>query len=70
MADIQVKDLSSHNISGFNLFEDSENFMIELSAENEFNIYHILGGMLCYHGTPHTSTICDGFTHNCGETYY
>jgi hypothetical protein len=44
MADIKVQDLSTHNISGIDLFNDSEDFMLELSAENEVSI---LGGLKC-----------------------
>jgi hypothetical protein len=48
MADIKIQDLSTHNISGMNLFNDSENFMIELNEEDECE--HIIGGALpkCY----------------------
>jgi hypothetical protein len=35
MADIKVKDLATHNISGSDLFQDSENFMVELGDEIE-----------------------------------
>jgi hypothetical protein len=35
MADIKVKDLAVHNISGFDLFKDSESFMIEISDESD-----------------------------------
>jgi hypothetical protein len=35
MADIKVKDLATDNISGSDLFQDSENFMVELGDEIE-----------------------------------
>ena len=44
MADIKVNDISTLNISGINLFDDSENFLMELSTEDEANI---LGGRYC-----------------------
>jgi hypothetical protein len=44
MADIKVQYLSTHNISGMDFFNDSENFMMELNDEQEQNI---LGGMRC-----------------------
>jgi hypothetical protein len=34
MADINLKDLSDRNIAGSDLFDDSENFMVELSDES------------------------------------
>jgi hypothetical protein len=40
MTDIKVKDLSNHNVSGFDLFDDSENFMVELSDDN-----NVMGGV-------------------------
>jgi hypothetical protein len=51
MAEIKVKDLVTHNISGADLFDDSESFMVELSAEDEVNI---LGGMMCDGGDTDT----------------
>jgi hypothetical protein len=41
MADIQVKDLVDRNFNGTDLFDDLENFMIELSDDNGL----ITGGM-------------------------
>jgi hypothetical protein len=35
MADIKVKNLATQNISGNNLFDDSESFMMEISDEIE-----------------------------------
>ncbi|MFM2311234.1 MAG: hypothetical protein RLZZ04_510 [Cyanobacteriota bacterium] len=43
MSEIKIQDLSTDIISGTNLFDDSENFMIELSDDNE----QILGGIGC-----------------------
>jgi hypothetical protein len=40
MTDIKVKNLSDRNISGFDLFDDSENFMVELSDDN-----NVMGGV-------------------------
>jgi hypothetical protein len=40
MTDIKVKDLSDRNTSGFNLFDDSENFMVELYDDN-----NVMGGV-------------------------
>lgn len=37
MADIKVKDLVVQNIAGFDLFNDSESFMLDLS-DGELNI--------------------------------
>lgn len=33
MADIKIQDLSTQNVSGMNLFNDSESFMIDLFEE-------------------------------------
>jgi hypothetical protein len=43
MANIKVKDLEANNISGADLFNDSESLMVELSDGNE----QILGGVGC-----------------------
>jgi hypothetical protein len=40
MTDIKVKNLSDRDVSGFDLFDDSENFMVELSDDN-----NVLGGV-------------------------
>jgi hypothetical protein len=41
MSDINLKDLFDQNINGADLFDDKENFMIEISEDNE----QIVGGM-------------------------
>jgi hypothetical protein len=41
MADINVKDLFDRDIPGADLFDDSENFMVEISDENE----QVIGGI-------------------------
>jgi hypothetical protein len=38
MASITVENLTEYNVSGMNLFNDSENFMMELS-DDELNVY-------------------------------
>ena len=50
MADIKVKDLATHNISGTDLFDDSESFMTELSTQNEVDV---LGGLRCDSGSAY-----------------
>jgi hypothetical protein len=40
MTDIRVKDLSDLHISGFDLFDDSEDFMVELSDDS-----NVMGGV-------------------------
>jgi hypothetical protein len=40
MADIKVQDILINNIPGIDLFNDSENFMVELNDESE----QVLGG--------------------------
>ena len=47
MADIKVNNILTLNISGIDLFDDSENFLMELSTEDEANI---LGGVRCEGG--------------------
>jgi hypothetical protein len=59
MADIQVKDLFDRNISGSDLFEDSENFMVEISDDNDL----IIGG--AKPTTGQGTIICN---HTCGNT--
>ncbi|MFM2311232.1 MAG: hypothetical protein RLZZ04_508 [Cyanobacteriota bacterium] len=44
MSEIKIQDLSTQNVPGMDLFNDSENFMIELNDEQDQNI---LGGMRC-----------------------
>ena len=44
MANIKIHELSSLNLSGTELFNDSESFMTELSDENE-EMKAILGGV-------------------------
>jgi hypothetical protein len=44
ISDIKARDISSHNVSGADLFSDSEDFMTELNDEQEQNIF---GGMRC-----------------------
>jgi hypothetical protein len=39
MTDIRVKNLSDRHIAGFDLFDDSENFMVELSDDR-----NVMGG--------------------------
>jgi hypothetical protein len=39
MTDIKVKDLSDRHISGFDLFDDLEDFMVELSDDS-----NVVGG--------------------------
>jgi hypothetical protein len=53
MANIKINELMNLNLTGADLFNDPESFMIELSAEDE-SMGHILGGLAC------------GFT--CGDT--
>jgi hypothetical protein len=65
MADIQVKDLFDRNIAGSELFNDSENFMVELSDDSE----QIVGGMAPKTTVCTIKTDCDKFsgcipTHN------
>lgn len=47
MADIKLKDLDIYSISGSDLFNDSESFMMELTDKDESSI---LGG-ICYPAT-------------------
>ncbi|NEO68981.1 hypothetical protein [Moorena sp. SIO3H5] len=42
MAKINIKDISALNLSGSELFDDSESFMVELNEETETT--RILGG--------------------------
>lgn len=57
MADIAVKNLATHD-SGYDLFNDSENFMAELTDQDESNI---LGG--CIVGTHYpTRSRCTPYT--------
>ncbi|NEO77953.1 hypothetical protein [Moorena sp. SIO4G3] len=46
MANINVNDLSALNLTGAELFNDSESFMMELSNESE-EIKSIYGGACC-----------------------
>lgn len=63
MADIKIQDLSTHNISGMDLFNDSENFMIELSDEGK----QIFGG--CLPGTRYPHGLCtDDTDSDCDPT--
>jgi hypothetical protein len=55
MADIKIKDLSNLNIIGSDLFDDSEDFTIELSDEIE----QIMGGI------RHDENQCSSFV--CGQ---
>ncbi len=56
MADINLKNLTGLGFSGSDLFEDSENFMVELSDEN------IVGGI-----TVTIQSVCIGFDmETCG----
>jgi hypothetical protein len=55
MADINIKDLSDLNIIGSDLFDDSEDFTIELSDEIE----QIMGGI------RHDVNQCSSFV--CGQ---
>jgi hypothetical protein len=62
MANITISDLSTLNISGFNLLDDSESFMMELSDESEV----LIGGNWqpqCYAGANG-----DAATYPCIET--
>ncbi|MFM2311231.1 MAG: hypothetical protein RLZZ04_507 [Cyanobacteriota bacterium] len=56
MSEIKIQDLSTNNISGTNLFDDSENFMVELSEDNE----QILGGVdrRCCRKNSYIEIIC------------
>ncbi len=70
MADIKLKDLSKSSISGSNLFDDSENFMVELSDESS-----LMGGGIFVQTTPDvTVPICTGIgsvcviTNRCEQT--
>jgi hypothetical protein len=48
MANINVKDLTDYNITGLNLFDDLESFMVELNDDRE----QIIGGhALCRYCT-------------------
>ncbi|BAY89417.1 MULTISPECIES: hypothetical protein [unclassified Tolypothrix] len=56
MANIKVHDLMNLNLTGADLFSDSESFMKELSGEDE----QIFGGaipVICVTGTCRKSTI-------------
>lgn len=54
MADFKVKGLANHDIPGSDLFDDFEDFMIELTDQDESNIF---GGMCC----PATFRECDEY---------
>ena len=57
MANIKINELSALNLSGAELFNDSESFMMELNEESE-QMGNILGG--CLFGTN-----CGAVTANC-----
>jgi hypothetical protein len=40
MSEIKIQYLSTQNVSGMNLLDDSENFLMELSIEDEANILY------------------------------
>jgi hypothetical protein len=54
MANIKLNDLSTQNISGSDLFEDSESFLTELNDEsNQVSkdvLVRVIGGVTCFCG--------------------
>ncbi|NEO94527.1 MAG: hypothetical protein F6K56_31800 [Moorea sp. SIO3G5] len=56
MADININDISALNLTGADLFNDSESFMTELSEENE-QMTTIFGG-LALEGCPKDCSLC------------
>jgi hypothetical protein len=63
MAEIKVQELGSINISGSDLFHDSESFMIELTEESE----QIFGG--CLPSTVYPRGTCTEETYShCNPT--
>ncbi len=70
MADIKLADLAGHNISGIDLFNDSENFTIELSDDSEY----ILGGRPMEYTTIRCNDTCykktDVATHCFGSVVH
>jgi hypothetical protein len=63
MADIKLKDLVINNISGYDLFKDSENLMTEISDEGK----QIFGGCLPGSRYPHGPCTADTDS-NCDPT--
>jgi hypothetical protein len=64
MADIKVKDLVIHNISGHNLFDDSESFMMEITDEQE---HQILGGQRCTMTCLQVTGVCGHYPTERGD---
>lgn len=61
MANIKLQELSSLNLSGTELFNDSESLLTELSQEND-EMATIIGGGGCGLCTKGVSIICHGFS--------
>jgi hypothetical protein len=56
MSKIQIQDLTpaiSQSISGADLFDDSENFLIEITDETD----KIIGGLLCSDTQPYCRVV-------------
>jgi hypothetical protein len=67
MSEIKVKDLSSLNISGADLFDDAENFLIELNDETTT----IVGGMPCIQSNrERCNGTCVFFTYIAVTSYW
>jgi hypothetical protein len=56
MANIKVNDLSKLNLSGTELFDDSESFLTELNDENEH--MQVMGGGICVVDSCAQMSIC------------
>ncbi|NEO94959.1 MAG: hypothetical protein F6K56_34110 [Moorea sp. SIO3G5] len=59
MANININDISALNLTGADLFNDSESFMIELSEDTE-QMTTIFGGLAASQLCPPGCSLCTG----------